>query len=792
MSEPHRGQGDGGAPGERPGERAVAAPVVTRPGAEAERGERSGMAFHLLDTMAGGAQVLGPDWRYLYINDAGVQQSGYLCREELLGFSIMDRYPGVENTELFQILHRSMFHRAVQRLETPFVFPGGRAGWFDIAIHPVPEGIFILSYDITSRRQVEERLRNLTALYEVLSTNSSDGIALFNGQSQILYVSPSYARMMGYSVADLQDWNIKKILLMIHPQDRRRISAMLRADQRALRPRTRYEYRARRRNGSYFWVEDFLSREFDQAGNVVRVIANARDIDARKRAEEALCLDGQMMAHMADGVYLARCRDGIIVHSNAQLGQLFGYAAEELIGQHFSCITPSDKRSILETSQELAASLETTGKWIGESENRRRDGSPLWSQTSISIFEHSEHGTVWIAVLQDITTRKQAEAQRRIQEQQAIEDQRLKSLGLLAGGVAHDVNNLLTPISANIELLRNRHSDSNIDQDLLESVSSAGQKIRDIVRQMLAYAGRGSLAFTTVDLNHLVREIYTLIQVSLPKNIVLHLSLSPEPLPLTADSTQLQQVMMNLILNAAEAFAGDSGQVFVQTQRLAPDSAGSAGFALLTVRDTGPGIPPELLPRIFDPFFTTKLTGRGLGLSATHGIVRAHGGTIAVQSRRGTGTTFTVQLPLPTEAGPPQASSGHLAARTPGQLGGLWLVIDDEPMVRKATSLVLQAHGARVIEAGDGTAGLARAEEHAAALSGVLLDLTMPDLSGRQVFQRLRARHPTVPVVLMSGHSEQTVEDLLTLPGVRFVAKPYLPKQLLQLLLTLLGPTAKP
>lgn len=290
------------------------------------------------------------------------------------------------------------------------------------------------------------------------------------------------------------------------------------------------------------------------------------------------------------------------------------------------------------------------------------------------------------------------------------------------------------------------------------------------------------MCLAPVDLNDLIAENQTLLRVSLPKNVTILLDPALEPLPLIADRTQLHQVVMNLIINATDAFAGRAGQIFVSTHRQASTSAPTEEEVVLVVRDTGPGIAPENLPRIFDPFFTTKATGYGLGLSATQGIIRAHRGQLEVRSVVGEGTTFTIRLPLntrdklPSATPPPDPPIKRLSSE------GVWLVIDDEALVRKSTCRVLKLLKLQTLEAEDGASGLALAREHAAELAGIVLDLTMPGMNGRELFHYLREEFPTIPVLFLSGYSLQEVQDLVALPKVAFLAKPYSPQSFQQVI----------
>lgn len=514
--------------------------ITERKRAEEVLRESEKRTQNILNTMLDGGQIIGHDWRYLYLNDAAVAHSGRNCREELLGFTLMEKYPGIETTELFGILSQCMTERTPRRIETQFFFPDGTNKWFDLTIQPVPEGLFILSCDITERKRMA--------------------------------------------------------------------------------------------------------------------------------------------------------------------------------------------------------------------------------------------------------------AERQAREQQLLEDQRLQSLGLLTGGVAHDINNVLTPIWTNVELLRLKCGNEHETNELFDSIVAATQRARDLVRQMLAFAGRHPMCLAPVDLNDLIAENQTLLRASLPKNVTIQLDPAPEPLPLIADRTQLHQVVMNLIINATDAFAGRAGQIFVSTRRQPSASVPTEEEVVLVVRDTGPGIAPENLPRIFDPFFTTKSTGYGLGLSATQGIIRAHRGQLEVRSVLGEGTTFTIRLPLntqdklPSATPPPDPPLKRLASE------GVWLVIDDEALVRKSTCRVLRLLKLQTLEAEDGVSGLALAREYAAELAGVVLDLTMPGMNGRELFYLLREEFPTVPVLFVSGYSLQEVQDLVTLPKVAFLAKPYSPQsfqQVIEGLSSLVVPVAR-
>ncbi|MFN7957203.1 MAG: cache domain-containing protein [Holophagaceae bacterium] len=380
----------------------------------------------------------------------------------------------------------------------------------------------------------------------------------------------------------------------------------------------------------------------------------------------------------------------------------------------------------------------------------------------------------------------QALAQReeeRIRHQEALRNaQRLESLGVLAGGIAHDFNNLLAAVLGNLNLAQMRLDPADPTRRSLDQAEKAVQKAADLTRQMLAYSGRGHFVVKPLDLNEVVSEMTHLLQVTLPKKTELDLDLAPDLPPVLADAAQIQQVVLNLVTNAAEAIGPEEGAITVRTlgedfgqmqlEALCPAQGLAAGpYEVLEVTDTGCGMGPELLERIFDPFFTTKPKGHGLGLSAMHGILRAHQAGMAIRSIPGAGTTFRIlfpatreplQRPLPDDAGPEQVFQG------------LVLVADDEPMVLDFATSALESMGLEVIHARDGAEAVLRFLDHRDRLRLVLLDLTMPRMDGIETFTELRRIQPGIPVILSSGYDiDAAAQDLVAQGEVLFLPKPY-------------------
>jgi signal transduction histidine kinase/ActR/RegA family two-component response regulator len=392
--------------------------------------------------------------------------------------------------------------------------------------------------------------------------------------------------------------------------------------------------------------------------------------------------------------------------------------------------------------------------------------------------------------------------------------QKLESLGVLAGGIAHDFNNLLTGILGNAALaLQSLSSGDSVETvtPLLNDVIRASERAADLTRQLLAYAGKGQFVIEPVDLGQLVADLLPLVRASVPRGIELQLLRPPEPARVDADPTQLQQLVMNLVINGAEAIAADGGTVTVTLGRRVttepePADAGTelaaGSYVTLEVRDTGAGMPPETVERMFDPFFTTKFLGRGLGLAAAQGIVRSHHGAIRVTSGPGEGTTFLVLFP---ESTVPAPAAGRVAeppagvrgeepaapvpvqvpapndvplARPAGGRGSTILVVEDEPIIRTLARTALEDAGYRVLVAEHGADALELVVNDRGMIAAVVLDATMPVMNGAEAAVRIRELRPSLPIIVSSGYSEEDTLPQFAAVTSHFLQKPFGPQAL--------------
>ncbi|MCA9522809.1 MAG: response regulator [Myxococcales bacterium] len=428
----------------------------------------------------------------------------------------------------------------------------------------------------------------------------------------------------------------------------------------------------------------------------------------------------------------------------------------------------------------LDATIRLGGETIGVVCHEHVGPERRWSVDE-QVFAGSMADVASLAM--DNWKRKQAEDERRALERKLQDAQRLESLGMLAGGIAHDFNNLLTAIGGNLSLAQQTLSPSSPAWPYLQHIHVASTLAADLTRHLLAYAGRGESSIERLDVNTVVSEITKLLRVSVPSGVTIGYDLAPETLIVEADPGQLHQVMMNLIVNAAEALGESEGSISISTKLLDADARylierfrvpelAEGHYVQVDVVDTGSGIDAETRDKIFDPFFSTKFRGRGLGLSVVYGIVRSHGGAIRVESEPGRGTHFTVIVPAVEGA---EITQRHEAPLTlPWRGGGLVLVIDDEAVVREVAEEMLMRLGFRVLSRADGEAGVEAYRAHHRDVVGVLLDLTMPHWSGAKTLAQLRLAGCEAPVLLMSGYTERDVlSDIVDPYLADFLAKPF-------------------
>jgi two-component system cell cycle sensor histidine kinase/response regulator CckA len=533
------------------------------------------------------------------------------------------------------------------------------------------------------------------------------------------------------------------------------------------------------------WFATHVEPLRDAAGAVGGTVGIAVDITELRQADEALRASEARLRQIIDLVphfIFAKDEEGRFLLVNQAAAEAYGTTVEAQIGRTDADFARSAEEARHFREDDLEVMRSGRPKVVLEEPITDSRGRVRYLQTTKIPFTFSGTGRpAVLGVSIDITARKATEeALRRAAKEE--------SLAVLAGGVAHDFNNLLAAILGHASLALKQLPEGSPARGHVEKAAGAVERAADLTRQMLAYSGRGHYLVRPTDVNALVRQNLPLFEVAVPKGVRLEARLDPD-LPLVdADVGQVQQVLMNLVINAAEAIGERGGAVTVVTGvrevtasdewlwRASGTPLAPGRYVSLEVRDDGPGMDAETVDRIFEPFFTTKFTGRGLGLATVLGVVRGHRGGLSVESRPGRGTTFRI-LFAPS-AQPPAAGAG--TAAPPRRREGRILLVDDEEAVREMIGEILEQEGFEVLRAEDGSRGVALFDANRGRVDVVLLDLSMPGLSGEETFRRLRQIDPGVRVILSSGYDGAEARGRFgaSAPSA-FIQKPYRPEQLL-------------
>jgi two-component system cell cycle sensor histidine kinase/response regulator CckA len=525
-----------------------------------------------------------------------------------------------------------------------------------------------------------------------------------------------------------------------------------------------------------------------------RASAALRASDARAVASERALAD--LVRHSPDGIAVVGL-DGRLRSVNEALCRMSDFTAADFVGCHvLELPVLPEKEEVRATvldglKRTLSGALHSM-----EVELRRRDGSPFWVETRGKLVAHEESPTAFQVTIREVSARVEAERTRLRLEAELRDARRMESIGRLAGGVAHDFRNLLTPILLNAGLVR---EDAGLPpgevRALVGEIEEAARRANELTGQLLAFARRQILQVGVLDLNAVVGGLEPMLRRVIREDVALRLALQAGLPPVKADRAQLEQVIVNLVANARDAMPG-GGALTVSTSVTTLDQARAASHpgarpgthVVLAVRDTGVGMSEEVRARIFDPFFTTKASGRGtgLGLATVDGVVSQSGGFVAVESAPGRGSTFLVHLPAAAGAPPVEAARPRRETRLPA--GTVALVVDDEPAVRSVVARVLRGRGLEVIDAGHGDEALVEAGR-LPRLDILVTDVVMPGMAGRELAGAVRRLHPRAGVLFLSGYADEGIVEGGVLDAtVSFLAKPFTPDMLVDKVLEVLAP----
>lgn len=504
---------------------------------------------------------------------------------------------------------------------------------------------------------------------------------------------------------------------------------------------------------------------------------------AERRTSEAKLREQAALLDKAQDAILVRDLEHRILYWNKSAERLYGWKAEEALGRSIKDLLYRDPTAFLEATQ---TALEQ-GEWTGEIEQFTREDKPIAVEAHwTTVFDDEGNPKSILAINTDITERKKL-------EQQLLRAQRMESIGTLAGGMAHDLNNLLSPVLMGVDLLRHMQLPPNAMR-ILTDIRQSALRGTDLVKQVLSFARGVEGARVPVPPSSLIEEIESFIANTFPKNILFETKIPEDVWPVIGDATQLNQILLNLCVNARDAMP-EGGTMTLTARNLDLDQdpthpSANGRHVLIEVTDQGCGMPPEVMDRAFEPFFTTKDPGKGtgLGLSTVTGIVRSHGGFIDVSSTPGKGSSFKVFLPAAEEAASPEVQSSDREKFPRGE-GERILLVDDEASILAITKQTLETFGYSVVTAADGAEALALYASHSESFDAVITDMMMPIMDGPALAAAIQRINPEARIIAASGLSSDDHASQAEDAGVKhFLSKPYTAAHLLTLIKQVLHP----
>jgi two-component system cell cycle sensor histidine kinase/response regulator CckA len=635
----------------------------------------------------------------------------------------------------------------------------------------IPTGVYGLSRDITERKRAEELLRASEEQYRLITESSLTGIYIHQ-DGLFQYVNSPLADMLGYSPDEMIG---KRFWEFIDSEDQERIKAFSSRRLEGKPIPMQYELRGLTKSGETRWFE--VRANIINYGGRPAVMGNVVDITERRRVEAERLLLTTAIEQAAEMVIITD-KDGLIQYVNPAFEATTGYSAKEIVGKHPNILKGGMHGD--DYYRDVSRKLTRGEVWRGNFINKKKDGTIYEEASTVSPVK-DETGRIvnYVAVTRDVTRELML-------QKQLLQAQKMEAVGTLAGGIAHDFNNLLQAILGYSDLLLTKKGQQDPDRKKLEAIMRAARDGADLVSRILAFGRKGDSKFRPTDLNHEIRRVEKLLHRSLPRMIRIDLALSEDLRVIDADPAQIEQVLLNLGVNAKHAMP-DGGQFLIETQNVSLSDeyvsvhlgAKPGKYVLLTVSDTGVGMQPDVLDRVFEPFFTTKTDGEGtgLGLSMVHGIVSQHGGYIRCYSEPGRGTSFKIYFPVSAcELIPALAVTREMPAFGTETI----LLVDDDDRIRDVGRQLIEMGGYQVIGAKSGEEALEIYAAHRKEISLIILDLIMPGMGGTRCLQELLRVDPDVRVLLASGYSANgtTVEENRT--GARgFIRKPYDAKDIL-------------
>ena len=760
----------------------VASDVSERKQAEQALQKSEEKFRRVIETALEGVWFLDSEFRTTEVNDAVVRMLGY-APEELIGKPFIDLVVDDERSmqaEEFQRRKRGISGQYDRRLRCK----DGSEKWFLFSAKVIMDsqevfiGSFAMITDITERKRVDDAVRESEERFRMVFENIFDGISIYiedpnPAKRRLVECNNQYAGMAGRTREELLTLG-NTLGLQIPLTDTAKDKS---SESRT--PGSGYV-------GSFSWIRpDGKDNIIEYTGMPIiwrgklHSISIDRDITERKRAEEERQRLITAFEQTAEAI-LVTDPQGIVQYVNPAFERITGHRRSEVIGQNPRILKSG--RQNTEFYENLWETISTGGKWSGRFINKKKDGTLFTDETSISpVFNEKGKIINYVGVKRDITSELSLESQ-------LIQAQKLESIGTLASGIAHDFNNILGIIMGHTSLLERLREDSKMYAESVAAIMKASQRGASLVKQLMLFARKTEPVLESVKINDTIREITKLLQETFSKTITISTSLQQDLPAIVADSSQIHQLLLNLLVNARDAMPS-SGMLSITTRAVKGETISSRftnatarQYVKVEVADTGIGMDESTRQRIFEPFFTTKGPGKGtgLGLAVVFGIVEHHHGFIDVRSVLGEGTSFTVYLPIPERAGVEMAAAKKNLEGIPGGTETI-LLIEDEEVLRTLAKSILVLKGYAVLTAEDGLQGVEMYRSHQKEIAVILSDIGLPALGGHDVFRKIRAINPEAKVIFASGFFDPETKSEMFKAGLKdFIQKPYMQDEVLQ------------
>jgi PAS domain S-box-containing protein len=728
-----------------------------------------------LDSLTDAVVVLDHDWRYVYVN----ARAGELFGRDpasLIGRHIWTEFPEGVGQPFQRAYERAMRTRTEVCLEAAYA-PWDR--WFENRIFPTDDGILILFTETTAARRSRTELERSVQRFRALSTVTAATAWWTDASGAIVEPVPRWQEFTGQTVEQAAGWGW---LDAVHPDDRAATAAAWH-DALARRGDYNIEHRLRRHDGQWRTMVARAVPLLTPEGEIREWVGAQIDITDERNALDALAAGEARFRSLSVssplGIYETDM-EGRVRYANPRAEQIFGMAAAEALGHGWQArVHPDDLASMLAKWHPALAAGED---YMNEYRLRLPDGTTRYVRKRSAAMRDAQGALCGsVGTIEDITEHHELEARLR-------QAQKMEAIGQLAGGIAHDFNNLLTVISGNLELATHEIPEGHAARGDLAEVTTAVRRAHALVRQLLTFSRKQVLSLRALDLNEMVRGAEKLLRRVIGEEIVLQVQLAAEPVIVEVDANQMEQVLLNLAINARDAiltprhgYTGGSGTLSIEVGgcTLAAPQGGRWGsmpgghYARLLVRDSGHGMDERTMSHAFEPFFTTKPVGEGtgLGLATVYGIVTQGGGAVRIDSAPGRGTEVEILLPR-VGADAPAAGEAPAPRVETARTRETILLVEDERAVRTAARRLLERRGYAVLEAQHGADALLLWRERRDEIGVLVTDVRMPEMGGHELVSILRAEAPTLPVVYMSGYAEHQGTTPL---GEReaFVEKPF-------------------